>query len=39
VEQNMQALEVAHALTPDLMERIESILDTQPEPIPNWRHM
>ncbi len=39
VEQNMQALEVAHALTPDLMERIEAILDNKPDPIPNWRYM
>jgi len=38
VEQNMQALEVAHALTPDLMERIEDILDTKPDPMPNWRY-
>ncbi len=39
VEQNMEALEVAHALTPGLMEQIETILDTKPDPIPNWRYM
>jgi aryl-alcohol dehydrogenase-like predicted oxidoreductase len=38
VEQNMEALEVAHALTPDLMERIEDTLDNKPDPIPNWRY-
>jgi len=38
VEQNMEALEVAHALTPDLMERIEDILDNKPDPMPNWRY-
>jgi len=32
-------LEVAHALTPDLMERIEDILNNKPDPIPSWRYM
>jgi len=38
VEENMQALEVAPQLTPDVIEAIESILDNKPEPPRNWRH-
>nr|WP_243664858.1 aldo/keto reductase [Rhodothermus marinus] len=37
VHQNMQALEVAQRLTPDVMERIEAILENRPEPEINWR--
>jgi len=38
VEENMQALEVAPQLTPDVIEEIEAILDNKPEPPRNWRH-
>lgn len=37
VQQNMQALEVAARLTPDVLERIETILANKPEPEINWR--
>lgn len=37
VEENMQALDVADRLTPEVMDRIESVLDNQPEPPQNWR--
>jgi len=37
VEENMQAIEVVDRLDGDVMERIESILDTQPAPMPNHR--
>ena len=38
VEQNMKAIEVANALTPDVKEHIESILDNRPDPLTNWRY-
>lgn len=37
VRQNMQALEVAQHLTPEVMARIETILNNKPEPEINWR--
>ncbi len=37
VKQNMKAVEVVDALTPDIMERIEDILDNKPEPHPDYR--
>ncbi len=37
VEENMQALDVARALDDDTMDRIESILDNEPSPMPNHR--
>ncbi len=37
VQENMKALEVARRLTPEVMERIEAILDNRPEPEINWR--
>jgi voltage-dependent potassium channel beta subunit len=37
VEENMQAIEVVDRLDGEVMERIESILDTQPAPMPNHR--
>ncbi|GBD01870.1 L-glyceraldehyde 3-phosphate reductase [bacterium HR18] len=37
VRENMKALEVAQRLTPDVMERIEAILENRPEPEINWR--
>jgi voltage-dependent potassium channel beta subunit len=37
VEENMQAIDVADRLNEDTMERIESILDNTPSPMPNHR--
>ena len=37
VAENMQALEVAAGLTPELLERIEGILDNRPTPELDWR--
>ena len=37
VKENMKALEVAEKLTPELMERIESILDNKPQGEPSER--
>jgi voltage-dependent potassium channel beta subunit len=37
VWENMQALEVAERLTPEILERIEAILDNKPEPWPDYR--
>jgi voltage-dependent potassium channel beta subunit len=37
VWENMQALEVAERLTPQVLERIEAILDNKPEPWPDYR--
>lgn len=37
VWENMQALEVAERLTPEVLERIEAILDNKPEPWPDYR--
>ncbi len=37
VEENMQALDVARQLDVDTLERIESILDNRPAPMPNHR--
>ena len=39
VTENMEALEVAEQLTPDVQERIEEILDNRPEGEQNWRGM
>jgi voltage-dependent potassium channel beta subunit len=39
VEQNMQAIDVVDQMTPDIMERIEEILDNKPEPQPDFRNM
>lgn len=37
VEQNMKAIDVVDQLTPDIMEKIEEILDNKPEPESNYR--
>jgi voltage-dependent potassium channel beta subunit len=37
VHENMQALEVATQITPDVMEKIESILNNKPSPVPDYR--
>jgi voltage-dependent potassium channel beta subunit len=37
VTENMKALDVAAQLTPDLLERIEGILDNRPQPDLDWR--
>ena len=37
VEQNMRAMEVVPLLTPEVLDRIERILDNAPEPEPNFR--
>ena len=39
VTENMEALEIAEQLTPDVQERIEEILDNRPEDEQNWRGM
>jgi aryl-alcohol dehydrogenase-like predicted oxidoreductase len=37
VTQNMKALDVVPALTGEVMERIEGILQNKPDPIPDYR--
>lgn len=37
VTENMKALEVLDKLTPDVMERIDEILDNRPKPAQDWR--
>ena len=37
VEENMKAIEVAPQLTPDVLDRIEAILDNKPDAPRNWR--
>jgi len=37
VKQNMKAIEVVDQMTPDIMERIEEVLDNKPEPEPDFR--
>lgn len=37
VEQNMKAIDVVDKLTPDVMERIEEVLDNKPEPVEDFR--
>jgi voltage-dependent potassium channel beta subunit len=37
VEENMAALQVVEKLTPEVMRRIEEILDNRPDPAPNYR--
>lgn len=37
VRQNMKAVDLVGKLTPDIMERIETILDNKPEPEPDYR--
>lgn len=37
VEENMTALNVVRKLTPDILDRIEQILNNQPEPRPDYR--
>ncbi len=39
VAENMKALEVAVRMTPEVMERIEGILQNRPAPLENWRDM
>ena len=39
VTENMAALEVAEQLTPEVMVRIEEILDNRPQAETNWRDM
>jgi len=37
VAENMKALEAVDRLSPEIMERIEAILDNKPSPEPNFR--
>lgn len=37
VEENMKALEIVPALTPELMEEIDGILENRPAPLPRFR--
>jgi len=37
VEENMKAVDYIDALTPDILEEIENILDNKPEPLPDFR--
>jgi len=37
VKQNMKAIDVVDQLTPDIMERVEEVLDNKPESEPNFR--
>lgn len=37
VQQNMKAIDMVDQMTPDIMERIEEILDNKPEPATNFR--
>ena len=37
VEENMNAIDVVERLTPDVLEKIEEIVDNKPEPEPDWR--
>lgn len=37
VRQNMKAIDVVDQITPDIMERVEEILDNKPEPEPDYR--
>lgn len=37
VKQNMKAIEVVDEMTPDIMERVEEVLDNKPKPVPNFR--
>jgi voltage-dependent potassium channel beta subunit len=37
VSENMEALDIVQKLTPDVMERIESVLENKPEPFSDYR--
>jgi aryl-alcohol dehydrogenase-like predicted oxidoreductase len=37
VTENMAAMEVVERLTPEVLDRIEAILDTKPKPEHDWR--
>jgi aryl-alcohol dehydrogenase-like predicted oxidoreductase len=37
ISENMKALDVVERLTPEVMERIETILGNKPEPFPDYR--
>jgi aryl-alcohol dehydrogenase-like predicted oxidoreductase len=37
VSENMQALDLVSQLDDEIMERIETILENKPEPVPNYR--
>ena len=37
VRENMKAMEVYESLTPEVIDRIEEIIDNKPEPEPDWR--
>ena len=37
VTENMKALDLVEQLSPDLMDRIEQILDNKPAPEADWR--
>jgi len=39
VAENMKALGIAAKMTPEVMERIEGILQNRPAPLENWRDM
>ena len=38
VEQNMKAIEIVDQMMPDIMDRVEEILDNKPEPAMNFRN-
>lgn len=38
VTQNMKAIDIVDKLTPDVMERIEEVLNNKPKPEPNYRN-
>jgi len=37
VTENMKAMDVVEKLTPEVLERIEEIVDNKPTPEPDWR--
>jgi aryl-alcohol dehydrogenase-like predicted oxidoreductase len=37
VRENMKALDVFQSLDPEILDRIEEIIDNKPEPEPDWR--
>jgi len=39
VTENMRAMEVVERITPDVLERIEEILDNRPKPETDWRNL
>jgi len=37
VDDNVKAVEVYHKLTPEILERIEKLLDNRPSPPMDWK--